>query len=116
MKNYGYAVITTEEYQSLIEDINNKQQCISKLNTISQKENERYKIFENLFLENLIENEEYHLENMKDINITDYHYQQLFNEFLTIGVNDVEYIDLKIKELKHRFDALEKVELLEGEK
>lgn len=114
MKNYGYAVITTEEYKSLIEDINNKQQCISKLTTISQKENERYKIFENLFLENLIENEEYHLENMKDINVTDYHYQQLFNEFLKIGIDDMNYINSKIHELKHRYDS--KLSENEGEK
>lgn len=64
----------------------------------------------------MIKNEGYNLENMKKTDITDYHYLELFNEFLTIGINDVEYIDLKIKELKHRFDTLEKVELLEGEK
>ena len=45
MNNYGYAVITTEEYKSLIEDINNKKECISKLNKINEEENKRYKIF-----------------------------------------------------------------------
>lgn len=104
MKNYGYVVITTEEYKSLIEDINNKQECVNKLNKINQKENKRYKIFENLFLQKLMENEEYNLENMKDVNITNYHYEQLCSEFLKVGIDDLEYIDLKIKELKHRFD------------
>lgn len=65
MDKYGYAVITTIEYRLLIEDINNKEECISKLNEVNKKENKRYKIFENLFLEDLMENEEYHLENMK---------------------------------------------------
>ena len=51
-----------------------------------------------------MKNEEYHLENMKDVNITNYHYEQLCSEFLKVGIDDLEYIDLKIKELKHRFD------------
>ena len=105
MNKYGYAVITTIEYRSLIEDINNKKECISKLNEVNQKENKRYKIFENLFLGDLMKNEEYHLESMKNTNITDYHYEQLCNEFLKVGIDDLEYIDLKIKELKHRFDS-----------
>lgn len=41
MNNYGYAVITTEEYKSLIEDINNKKECISKLNKINEEENKK---------------------------------------------------------------------------
>ena len=105
MDKYGYAVITTTEYRALIEDINNKKECISKLNEVNQKENKRYKVFENLFLEDLMENNEYHLENMKNTNITDYHYGQLCSEFLKVGIDDLEYIDLKIKELKHRFDS-----------
>ena len=36
MNNYGYTVITTEEYKTLIEDINNKEKCISELNKINQ--------------------------------------------------------------------------------
>ena len=105
MDKYGYAVITIIEYRALIEDINNKKECISKLNEVNQKENKRYKVFENLFLEDLMENNEYHLENMKNTNITDYHYGQLCSEFLKVGIDDLEYIDLKIKELKHRFDS-----------
>lgn len=111
MNNYGYTVITTEEYKTLIEDINNKEKYISELNKINQEENKinqeenkRYKIFENLFLESLIKNEEYYLENMKNVDITDYSYLQLFNEFLKIGIDDMNYINLKIHELKHRLD------------
>lgn len=105
MSNYGYAVITTEEYKSLIEDINNKEKCISELNKINQEENKRYKIFENLFLEKMMENEEYYLENMKNVDITDYSYLQLFNEFLKIKIDDMNYINSKIHELKHRYDS-----------
>ena len=41
---------------------------------------------------------------MKDINLTDYHYIELFKEFLEIGIDDMQYINSKIHELKHRFD------------
>lgn len=104
MENYGYAVISTIEYRSLIEDINNKEKYINELNKINQEENKRYKIFENLFLEELMKNEEFDLENMKTVNITDYHYRALFEDFLEIGIDDMQYIDSKIHELKHRFD------------
>ena len=104
MKKYGYVVISTEEYKSLIEDINDRDECISELNEINQEEDKRYKIFENLFLENLIKNEGYNLENMKKTDITDYHYLELFNEFLKIGIDDMNYINSKIHELKHRYD------------
>ena len=97
-------MITTEEYKTLIEDKINKEDYINEINRINQEENKRYKIFENLFLEELIKNEEYDIENMKNINITDYHYEQLFIKFLEIGIDDMQYINSKIHELKHRFD------------
>lgn len=50
---------------------------------------------------------------MKNVNVTDYHYEQLFIKFLEIGIDDMQYIDLKIHELKHRFDNQS---LKEGEK
>ena len=83
------------------------------MNRINQQENKRYKIFENLFLEKLMENEEYNIENMKNVNFADYHYRQLFEDFLEIGIDDMQYIDSKIHELKHRFDNQS---LKEGEK
>lgn len=113
MENYGYVVITTEEYKTLIEDKINKENYINELNRINQEENKRYEIFENLFLEKLMEDEEFDLENMKTVNITDYHYRSLFEDFLVIGIEDMQYIDLKIHELKHRFDNQS---LKEGEK
>ena len=51
-----------------------------------------------------MENEEYDIENMKNVNVTDYHYRELFEEFLEIGIDDMQYINSKIHELKHRFD------------
>ena len=74
------------------------------MNRINQEENKRYKIFENLFLEKLMENEEYNIESMKNVNFADYHYRQLFEDFLEIGIDDMQYINSKIHELKHRFD------------
>ena len=60
-----------------------------------------------------MENEEYNIENMKNVNVTDYHYRQLFEDFLEIGIDDIQYINSKIHELKHRFDNQS---LKEGEK
>ena len=50
---------------------------------------------------------------MKNVNFADYHYRQLFEDFLKIGIDDIQYIDSKIHELKHRFDNQS---LKEGEK
>lgn len=50
---------------------------------------------------------------MKNVNFADYHYRQLFEDFLEIGIDDMQYIDSKIHELKHRFDNQS---LKEGEK
>ena len=104
----GYAVITTNEYKYLIEENNKKDEIMSELREINKKKQEKYEIYENLFLKQLIENEEYHLTNMKNIDVTDYHYQQLFNEFLKIRITDVEYIDLKIKEIRSKLEASQK--------
>ncbi len=105
MNNIGYAVITTEEYKEMIEDIKNKEEVIRELDIIDRKENERNRIYENLFIKKLLENEDYHLKEMKECKVTDYHYQQIFDEFLKIGISDTEYIDLKIKEMKHIYDT-----------
>lgn len=105
MKDIGYVVISTDEYKEMLEDIQNKGACIKELNIINSEENKRNRIYENLFTRNLLDNEEYHFENMKECKVTDYHYQQIFNEFLKVGVCDVEYIDLKIKEMKHIYDT-----------
>ena len=50
---------------------------------------------------------------MKNVDITDYSYLQLFNEFFKIGIDDINYINSKIHELKHRLDNQESKE---GEK
>lgn len=105
MKNIGYVVISTDEYKEMLEDIQNKGTCIKELNTVNSEENKRNRIYENLFIRSLLDNEEYHFENMKDCKVTDYHYQKIFNEFLKIGICDIGYIDLKIKEMKHIYDT-----------
>jgi hypothetical protein len=105
--NIGYAVITVKEYKEIIEDIKNKEELIKKLNIINRKETERNRIYEKLFIDELIDSEEYHFEDMNECKVTDYHYQQIFNEFLKVGITDVEYIDLKIKEMKHYFENKE---------
>jgi len=109
-RNIGYAVITTEEYKEMIEDIINKKECIKELNRVDGEEKEIYKKLEQYFWNQLIKNESYHLENMKQCNPLDYHYQQLYNCFLEIGIDNVTYIHLSISSLKHNFNNKENKE------
>lgn len=106
-KNIGYTVITAEEYKKMIEDNINKRKCIKELNSVNKEEKEIHKKLENYFFEKLAEHESYHLENMKECEPTDYHYQELYKCFLEIGIDNVTYIHLSIASLKHNFDNKE---------
>ena len=106
----GYAVITTQEYKELIEDNINKAECIKELNEVAFKRNSINEKLEKYFFDRLSDNENYHLENMKECNPTDYHYQELYKCFLEIGIDNVEYIHLSIVSLKHNFDNKENKE------
>ena len=106
-RNVGYAVITTEEYREMIEDNINKAECIRKSNEVAFKRNSINEKLEKYFFDGLLDNENYHLENMKECNPSDYHYQELYNRFLKIGIDDVQYIHLSIASLKHNFDVAE---------
>lgn len=104
----GYAVITTAEYKELIEDNMNKAKCIEELNEIAFKRNNINEKLEKYFFDKLLDNKSYHLENMEECTTLDYHYQELYKCFLEIGIDDVKYIDLSIKSLKHKFDNKDK--------
>ncbi len=106
-ENIGYVVITTKEYKELIEDNINKKECIKELNSANKEEKEINKKLENYFLGKLAESESYHLENMKSLNPTDYHYQELYKCFLEIGIDNATYIHLTIVRTKHNFDNRE---------
>ena len=99
-----YAVITTKEYKELIEDNINKERCIKELNCVNKEEKELFKKLENYFFQKLVENENYHLENMKECNVTDYHYHELYKCFLDIVIDNLTYIHFSISSLKHNFD------------
>lgn len=103
-KYIGYVIITTQEYRELIEDSINKKNCIEDLNKVAFKRNSINEKLEKYFLDRLLESENYHLENMKECNPEDYHYQELYKCFLAIGIDDVQYIHLSIASLKHNFD------------
>lgn len=109
--NIGYAVITTKEYKELIEDNINKANCIKDLNEAAFKRNNINDKLENYFFEKLSDSEKYHLENIKYLNPTDYHYQELYKCFLEIGIDDVTYIHLSIARLKNNFENKENKEL-----
>lgn len=111
--NIGYAVITTKEYKELIEDNINKAKCIEELNEVAFKRNSINEKLEKYFFDRLLDNENYHLENMKECNPNDYHYQELYDCFLKIGIDDVQYIHLSITTLKHNFDNRENKEVEE---
>lgn len=99
----GYAVITTQEYKGLIEDNINKANCIKDLNEEAFKRNNINDKLENYFFKKLLESESYHLENMKECNPLDHHYQELYKCFLEIGIDDITYIHLSIARLKNNF-------------
>lgn len=100
----GYAVITTEEYKELIKDNMKQEKHIRKLKEVKEEEEEIRKKLEEYFFKKIVEDEEYRLENMKECNPTDYHYQELYKCFLEIGINNAQYIHLSIATLKHNFD------------
>lgn len=100
----GYVFITTQEYKELIKDNINKAECIKELNEVALKRNNIYEKLEKNFFNRLLVDEDYHLENIKECNPTDYHYQELYKCFLEIGINNAEYIHLSIINLKHNFD------------
>lgn len=106
----GYAVITTQEYKELIEDNINKAKCIEELNDVAFKRNNINEKLEKYFFDRLLDNESYHLKNMKECKPTDYDYQQLYTCFLEIDIDDIQYIDLSIKKLKKIFDNKENKE------
>lgn len=102
--NIGYAVITTKEYKEMIEDNINKASCIKELNEVAFKRKDINEKLEKYFFDKLLDNESYHLENIKECNPTDYHYQELYKCFLENGIDDVQYIHTSIMTLKHNFD------------
>lgn len=106
----GYAVITTQEYKELIEDNVNKAECIKELNDVAFKRNSINGKLEKYFFDRLSDKESYHLENMKECNPEDYHYQELYKCFLEIGIDDVQYIHTSIMTMKHNFDNRENKE------
>lgn len=102
----GYAVITTAEYKKMIEDNINKEKCIKELNEEAFKRDDINKKLEKYLLDSLSSSENYHLENMKECNPTDYHYGELYKCFLKIGIDNVEYIHSIISKMKHNFDNI----------
>lgn len=100
----GYAVITTQEYKELIEDNMDKASCIKELNEVAFKRNTINEKLEKYFFDSLLDNESYHLENIKEFMPDDYNYQKLYQKFLNIGIDDVQYIHTSIMTLKLNFD------------
>ena len=106
----GYAFIPTAEYKRLIEDNINKEKFIKELNEEACKRDSITKKLEKYLLDSLSSSENYHLESMKECNLTDYHYGELYKCFLKIGIDNVEYIHLSIVTMKRNFDHRENKE------
>ena len=111
----GYAVITTQEYKDLIEYNMNKANCIKELNEEAFKRNAINEKLEKYFFDRLLDTERYHLENIKECVPDDYNYQEIYQKFLNIGIDDVQYIHTSIMTLKQSLDnkkdkEVEKVE------
>lgn len=107
----GYAVITTGEYKTIIEDNYNKENCIKELSEVAFKRNIINEKLEKYFFDKLLDTESYHLENMEECSPLNYHYQELYKCFLEIGIDDVQYIHTSIITIKHDFDIKNKKEI-----
>ena len=108
--NIGYAVITTREYKELIEDNMNKENCVKELNDVAFKRNNINNKLEKYFFDRLLDTEDYHFKNMKKCIPSDYNYQKIYECFLEIGIDDVQYIHTSIITMKHHFDNPELLE------
>ena len=111
----GCVIITTQEYKELIEDNMNKANCIKELNEIAFKRNAINEKLEKYFFDRLLDTESYHLENIKEFVPNDYNYQEVYQKFLDIGIDEPQYIHTSIMALKHCFDNKRDKEKSESE-
>ena len=103
----GYAVISIADYKALLEDNKDKAECIKELNETNFICKDIYEKLEKYFFNHILDNEEYHLKNLKECIPIDYNYQELYKCFLQIGIDDATYIHTSIVRLKHIFDNKE---------
>ena len=100
----NYCVIELDKYEKLIYDKIELDKKIKEINEKSKLEDNKLMCFENYFIEKIIQNESYNVENFKEHN--DYHYKKLFNCFISIGINDNDYIDKCIIKIKEKYESI----------
>lgn len=105
-KEIGYVVMTASEYKDLILKANDRKEE-NKIIDVIEEEN----IFEKIVLNDLYENNYYHLKNTKEFNNGDYHYNELVMEFIKLGIKDFNYIHSQIIRMKGMYEKNKKGEM-----
>ena len=60
--------------------------------------------YEKDMIDRIIEYDEYNVKEIKNINITDYHYQEIAKRYFNIGIDDLNYINAQIKKVKECYE------------
>ena len=65
-------------------------------------------MFKSFLIKTLLENEDYHLSNIKDFNLNDYHFRELAIKFLKCNVTDIVCIADYIRNYKESMEEDDK--------
>ncbi len=110
----GYVTITTEEYKELITDKIEKDDIIEDLECQIYNISNRHDIYEKEVLDSIYNIKKYSIEKLEIINgyiEKNYHYFDVYQEFVKRDIHSVGYIDTTIKKLYKRY-----LEEMKGEK
>ena len=109
----GYTVISNDEYRNLILVNKELKEAFENSSSEDSTDNNLEK-FEKYFLDTLYKDNNYIISNLEfdedgRINTTKYYYSELQNEFLKIGIDDLNYIYNRICELYQRYKENQKL-------
>ena len=96
-------VIEIDKYNDLIFNNVNLNNRVKELQKKLVLKNDIFDSLENYFFEKMILNEDYHLAKIKNYDVNDYHYLELYNSFIKIGITDANYIENSIKIIVEKY-------------
>lgn len=109
----GCVLITTNEYKELVLKEKELEAVIDDCETQISKLKERYKIMEEYIVKEIYDNEQWDIKQLefKDgIIVQEYHYKELYHEFIKRGITDDVFISDKILEFYRRYVEAQKEE------
>lgn len=100
-----YVVIDIDKY-------NNLQGENVYLREETKRLSSKMKVFENYFIENILGQREFELDNIKEYSLDDYYVRKIICDFLEHGNFDYKYVIDKIKEYKESMNGVDKNEYI----